>query len=104
MSAKVFFKNVFVVDTDSKRIIDFADSEDKLRKRISLKKKPYPEDAVYISVAKRSPLVSFETDEQIGYNLIDTAIMTAVINGVDLNTAFKRLEDSGFLRVIDIMK
>ena len=86
-----FMKNVYVVDAENARVLDYAPNIKSLEKRISLKKEPYPEGSVFVSVAKTCPLTCLETEEQQGYYFLERMIATSVITGVPVKEALDRL-------------
>ena len=53
-----YYNNVYAVNYDEGRVLDFANDAKTMKKRIPLKKSPYPEGTVFMKVAKRSPLIS----------------------------------------------
>ena len=95
-------KNVYVVDPDTGEIIDIANDEKTIKKRISLKKEPYPEGSLFLRVIKKSPLASLETDEQIGYDILEKAIIAAIASGVPVASAIGNLQKSCFIVQADI--
>lgn len=93
---------VFVTSKSKMQVIDTSKSVAKLQKRIPKKKTHYPEDVVVLRVDKNRILHYLETEEYENASLIDNALMSAVVAGVDFDTAVSRLTEKGILSIVDV--
>ena len=103
----LFTKYVYVVDTETKQVIDTADDPVYMKKRIATKTKknnPYSESCVFVQANIACPLVQVTTDELLGYRLITNALVAGIVNGVDAKTVMQRLEEANLVRTVDFEK
>lgn len=97
-----YAKYVYVVDVDAYKIVDTADNEKSLLKRIEGKKKPYPENMIVLKADISSPLTNLKTDELIGYDNIQNALTAAIVCGVSATDAIDKLAEAGAVQVVTL--
>ena len=95
-----YMNYVYAVNLNTGLVTDIAKDTKTMNKRISLRKEPYPEGTVFVRSARMSPLVSLQTDEQIGRDFVQGLFVSATIAGVDARTAYKRAVDAGFVKEV----
>lgn len=100
----LYTKYVYVVDTETKQVIDTADDAVYMKRRIAKKAKannPYPDSCVFVQANIASPLIQLTTDELIGYHMITNALRAGIVNGVDAKTVMQRLEEANLVRTVN---
>lgn len=99
----LYAKYVYVVDIEQKKVINTADSVGAMKKRLAKKPNYYGENAenfLYVQANIASPLLQLNTDELIGYYLIQNAIVAGIVAGVSVADVIKRLEESNLVRAV----
>lgn len=91
-------KYVYVVSKSEMRVVDTASDVAQLKKR--MEKKTYPEDVVFINVLRYSCLAHLSTDEQLGADYLDYVFASAIVAGVDIDTAIARLVEKNQIKLV----
>lgn len=99
-----FQKYVYVVDTDTASVIDIANNDAKLKRRISVKKNPYPENVAFVRVDTNTPILQINTDELAGYYILKYALDAAIVNRVSGKDAIERLVEAGKIELVDMVQ
>lgn len=99
----LYTKYVYVVDIEQKRIINTTDNVDDMKKRLKKNPNYYGEDTsnfIYVQANITSPLLQLNTNELIGYHMIQNAIVAGIVSGVSVADVIKKLEESNFVKQV----
>lgn len=98
-------KCIYVVSKDEFRVINTATSVDALRKRLAIKKTTLSENNVCLRVdVSKNVLATLSTDEQEGAEILNNALLAAVVTGVEFDVAIRRLVNAKMVEVVDLEK
>lgn len=93
-------KYVYVVSKSEMKVVDTASDVAQLKKRIE--KKNYPDDVLFVNVLRYSCLSHLSTDEQLGADFLDSVLASAIVSGVDCDTAITRLAEKDQIKLITL--
>lgn len=105
--AKEFSKYVYAIDLDTARVVSTTGGLSDMKRKIVAKTKfgkPFPESVVFYQASIKSPLLQLDTDELIGYHMIQNALVAGVACGVDAKTVIGRLAEAGFVKAVEMEK